>query len=103
MTTITQTEQALPVGTWNVDPVHSQVGFAVDYHVGTFRGSFSPVDAKLEVAEDRTAKLTGSAPVLGVKVQDENLTGHLHSPDFFDAERTPDIAFRSNEITVSGR
>jgi len=37
----TETKQALPVGTWNVDPVHSQVGFAVEYVVGTFRGSFS--------------------------------------------------------------
>ena len=30
--------QTLPAGTWNVDPVHSQVGFAVKYMVGTFRG-----------------------------------------------------------------
>jgi polyisoprenoid-binding protein YceI len=97
-----ETRNALPVGSWNLDPVHSQIGFAVDYHVGTFRGNFSPVEAKLEVAEDGTAKLTGSAPVSGVRVQDDNLTGHLQSPDFFDAERTPEIAFSSNEITVSG-
>ena len=42
MSTITATQTRLPTGTWNVDPVHSQVGFAVDYLVGTFRGSFSP-------------------------------------------------------------
>jgi polyisoprenoid-binding protein YceI len=96
-----ETRSELPVGNWNLDPVHSQVGFAVDYHVGTFRGSFSPVEAKLEVAEDGSAKLTGSAPVTGVKVQDENLSGHLQSPDFFDAERTPEITFNSTEINVS--
>ena len=97
-----ETPRALPVGSWTLDPVHSQIGFAVDYHVGTFRGSFSPVEAKLEVAEDGTAKLTGRAPVVGVKVQDENLTGHLHSPDFFDAERTPEIGFSSTEISLEG-
>ena len=43
MTTITATPTQLPTGTWSIDPVHSQVGFAVDYMVGTFRGSFSPV------------------------------------------------------------
>ena len=102
MTTITKTEQALPVGTWNVDPVHSQVGFAVDYIVGTFRGSFSPVDAKLVVSEDGSATLTGSAPVSGITVQDENLTAHLQSPDFFDVERTPELTFTSNEIRRSG-
>src|SRR5690242_12313633 len=90
MSTI-ETTTALPVGAWNVDPVHSQVGFAVEYVVGTFRGSFSPVDAKLDVAEDGAATLSGKAPVSGVKVQDENLEAHLQSPDFFDAERAPEI------------
>src|ERR671937_453931 len=98
MTSITQTEQALPVGTWNVDPVHSQVGFAVDYMVGTFRGSFSPVEATLVVAEDGSATLTGSAPVSGITVQDENLTTHLQSPEFFDIERTPQVTFTSTSI-----
>src|SRR5712691_4755055 len=102
MTTITQTEQALPTGTWNVDPVHSQVGFAVDYMVGTFRGSFSPVDAKLVVSQDGSATLTGSAPVSGITVQDENLTAHLQSPDFFDVERTPEVSFTSTEVRRSG-
>jgi polyisoprenoid-binding protein YceI len=94
--------QILPAGTWTVDPVHSQVGFAVAYHVGTFRGSFAPVEARLEVGEDGKAKLTGSASVSGVKVQDENLSAHLQAPDFFDAERTPEIAFASTAIRPSG-
>jgi polyisoprenoid-binding protein YceI len=94
--------QILPAGTWTVDPVHSQVGFAVAYHVGTFRGSFAPVQARLEVGEDGEAKLTGSASVSGVKVQDENLSAHLQAPDFFDAERTPEIAFTSTSIRPSG-
>ena len=99
--TIEQT--ALPTGIWNVDPTHSQVGFAVDYIAGTFRGSFSPVDAKLEVGEDGVAALTGTAPVSGVKVQDENLEAHLQSPDFFDAEKAPEIGFTSNGIRRDGR
>jgi polyisoprenoid-binding protein YceI len=102
MHTTVDAPQTLPVGTWTVDPVHSQVGFAVGYHVGTFRGNFSPVQATLEVDEDGSAKLTGSASVSGVKVQDENLAAHLQSPDFFDAERTPEISFASTEIRPSG-
>jgi polyisoprenoid-binding protein YceI len=92
----------LPTGTWNVDPVHSHVGFAVDYIVGTFRGSFSPLEAKLEVGEDGAANLTGAAPVAGIKVQDENLTAHLQSPEFFDAERAPEITFAAKRIRRSG-
>jgi polyisoprenoid-binding protein YceI len=92
----------LPVGTWTLDPVHTHVGFAVDYMVGTFRGSFSPVEASLVVADDGSASLTGSAAVAGVRVQDENLGAHLQSPDFFDAERTPQIKFKSTDISVDG-
>jgi polyisoprenoid-binding protein YceI len=93
---------ALPAGTWNLDPVHTYAGFAVKYIAGTFRGSFAPIDAKLVVAEDGSATLTGSAPVSGVKVQEENLSGHLQSPDFFDAERAPQITFTSTDVSVSG-
>jgi len=99
MSTATQT--SLPLGAWNVDAVHSTVGFGVDYMVGTFNGSFSPVDVKLEVADGGTS-LTGSAPVAGVKVQDENLVAHLQAPDFFDAERAPEITFASTDIRRSG-
>ena len=92
----------LPVGTWGLDPVHTHVGFSVDYIAGTFRGSFSPVSATLVVDEDGGASLTGTAPVNGVNVQDENLGAHLQSPEFFDAERTPQITFESTSVSVSG-
>jgi polyisoprenoid-binding protein YceI len=101
MSTIAETRQALPTGTWNVDPVHSHVSFAVAYVGGTFRGSFAPVDVTLEVGEDG-ATLRGAAPVAGVHVQDENLSAHLQSPDFLDGERTPELTFESTEIRRSG-
>jgi polyisoprenoid-binding protein YceI len=102
MNSVLQPPITLPTGAWKVDATHSQVGFAVDYMVGTFRGTFSPFDATLTVAEDGTAAIEGSAPVSGVRVQDENLATHLQSPDFFDAERTPEIRFRSTEIERTG-
>ncbi len=94
--------QTLPVGTWNVDPVHSQVGFAVKYMVGTFRGSFSPVEATLSVSNDGGASLTGSSRAEAVKVQEPNLVAHLLSPDFFDAERAPELRFRSTDVRAEG-
>jgi polyisoprenoid-binding protein YceI len=102
LSTITATQTQLPTGTWNVDPVHSQVGFAVDYMVGTFRGSFSPVTGTLAVAEGGAAELKGSAQASGIKVQDETLSTHLLAPDFFDAERTPQIGFSATDVRRSG-
>ena len=93
----TDTQQAVPTGTWNVDPVHSAVGFAVDYLAGTFQGSFSKFDATVE---DETVK--GSAEVASVKVKDPNLEAHLQSPDFFDAERNPQLTFESKDIVRQG-
>src|SRR5438046_260847 len=97
MSTVTSPQEILQTGTWKADAAHSRVEFAVDYMTGTFRGSFSPFEA---VLEDGT--LSGSAKVADVKVQDENLAGHLQSPDFFDAERAPSIGFESREIAVDG-
>jgi polyisoprenoid-binding protein YceI len=102
MSTTTETRTALPAGTWNLDPVHSQVGFSVGYLVGTFRGSFSPVSASLKVGDDGSAKLEGSANVADVKLQDANLIGHLQSPDFFDAERNPTLSFSAEDIRRTG-
>lgn len=100
MSTITET--ALPVGTWNADAVHSQLGFEVAYVVGTFRGTFSPFEAQLVVAADGGASLRGATRAEAIRVQDDNLTAHLLSPEFFDAERTPELAFGSRAIRVDG-
>ncbi|HSC93072.1 MAG TPA: YceI family protein [Gaiellaceae bacterium] len=102
MSTIETTATKLPAGTWTADPVHSQVGFAVAYMGGTFRGTFSPFQATLEVDEDGAARLTGLVRVQDVKVQDPNLEAHLQSPDFFDAERTPEISFSADGIAREG-
>jgi polyisoprenoid-binding protein YceI len=97
MSTTTDTRQALPVGTWALDPVHSTIGFEVDYMGGAFRGQFREVNAKLEAGGD-TPVLTGSAKVASADLKDENLNAHIQSPDFFDAERYPELSFESSEI-----
>ena len=89
--------QVLPAGTWQVDKVHSSIGFAVDYMAGTFHGTFSDFDA---VVADGV--LNGSAKVASVQVKDENLAAHLQSPEFFDAQAHPELTFTSNAITRDG-
>ena len=99
MTTATATR--VPAGTFTVDPVHSSVGFEVKHMISTFRGDFRAYDAKLESA-DGTLRLAGSASADSVDVRDENLAAHLQSPEFFDAERHPEITFSSEHIDVAG-
>jgi polyisoprenoid-binding protein YceI len=97
----TPTLTSASLGTWGVDPVHSTVGFEVAYMAGTFRGTFREIDARLDVDGDR-ARLEGSARVASVDVKDENLSAHLQSPDFFDAERHAELRFTADEIRVEG-
>jgi polyisoprenoid-binding protein YceI len=86
--------QVLPAGAWQVDKIHSNIGFAVDYMAGTFHGTFSDFDAATA-----DGVLTGSAKVASVQVKDENLAGHLQGPEFFDAQAHPELAFASNAIS----
>ena len=52
MSITTDTRQGLPVGTWALDPVHSTIGFEVDYLGGAFRGQFREVAARLDAESD---------------------------------------------------
>jgi polyisoprenoid-binding protein YceI len=96
-----ETGRVIPTGTWTLDAIHSTIGFEVDYMVGAFRGQFSDVDATL-VGDGEGASIAGSARVGSIEVKDENLEAHLQSPDFFDAERYPELSFESTKIDRAG-
>jgi polyisoprenoid-binding protein YceI len=93
----TREMQTIPAGTWSVDRVHSTLGFSVEYMAGTFTGTFSDFD--VSVAD---GVLKGEAKVASVQVKDPDLEAHLQTPDFFDAERYPKLAFVSRSIERSG-
>jgi polyisoprenoid-binding protein YceI len=92
------TEQTLPTGTWQLDPVHSKASFAVK-HAGlsNFRGTFDDVTATLE-----DGVLRGTVKVDSVSVPVDQLKGHLQGPDFFDAERNPEITFVARDLKQDG-
>ncbi|MBJ7455067.1 MAG: YceI family protein [Thermoleophilia bacterium] len=99
----TELTTAVPVGTWTSDPVHSSFGFSVKHMVvATFRGTLADFDATLTATEDGTARLEAAGRVNSVVTPDENLTGHIQSPDFFDAERFPEVRYVSTSITREG-
>ena len=97
MSVVESTTQFAPAGTWAADPVHSNVSFEILYSgVNTFRGSFTDFQATLAGGEEPS--LDGSAKVASVDVKDEQLNGHLQAPDFFDAERNPEISFKATKL-----
>src|SRR4051812_30176474 len=88
-------------GVFRTDPTHSSFGFAVR-HMGlsNFRGTLTDVDAELRPAEGGV-ELRGAARVESISVQTPpELRAHLLAPDFFDAERHPEVTFESTEVEL---
>jgi polyisoprenoid-binding protein YceI len=112
MSTITQdvTTTTVPAGTLQADVVHSSLGFEVQYMgISFFKGAVKDFEASLV-----DGRLAGAARIASLETKDENLHAHLLSPEFFDAERHPEVAFSGplaevgdgvevdGEITIKG-
>lgn len=105
-TEATRTFQGLELpapGEWQLDPVHTSVGFVARHlMVAKVRGRFTGVEGTIHVADD-PAESWAEVRIDAASVEsgDEQRDGHLRSPDFFDVERYPQITFRSTRIEGS--
>ena len=86
---------------WQIDPAHSSVEFAVKHMMfTTVRGRFKDVQGTIEVDEQNPDRSTvnveiGAASIdTGVADRD----GHLRSADFLDVENHPFLTFRSKRV-----
>jgi len=93
----TETQVGIPTGTWQADTVHSRIAFEVPYAVATFTGEVPDFEASLV-----DGALKGVARINSITVKEENLQAHLLSPEFFDAERHPEVTFVSSAIRRDG-
>ena len=89
-------------GTYRAQPEPSTFAFAVRHSgVFWFRGSLSDVAATLR-ADSEALVLEGSASVDSISiVQPPELRAHVLGPEFFDAERHPEITFRSTAVHLA--
>lgn len=98
---VTKAIQQIPSSTYTVDPVHSSIGFAVVHNgLSTFRSGFGTYEARL-MDGDRGPGLEGTVEVGSIQVDEPQLKGHLLSPEFFDAERHPQLRFESRSLEVA--
>lgn len=87
-----------PAATYEVDPVHSSVGFKVRHLVvSNVRGHFDTFAGSYEFEEGEPASWSVSATVDAgsVNTGNEKRDGHLRSADFFDVEKHPTLSFTS--------
>jgi polyisoprenoid-binding protein YceI len=93
----TETKTSIPTGTWTADVVHSAVGFEVPY-MGIAAFSAAVTDFQATLADGR---LAGAARIASLETKDDNLKAHLLSPEFFDAERFPEVSFTTTGASAS--
>src|SRR5207249_4746434 len=90
---------------WYIDPSHTAVNFSVKHMmVTTVRGSLGKVRGRIELDPEDPEKgdFEISATVKGISTGDARRDGHLQSADFFDAEKYPEITFKSNAVFPKG-
>lgn len=85
------------VGTWAIDPTHSEVGFSVRHlAISKVRGKFEQFEATFTTAEnplDSTA--SGAVQVASINTNEKHRDEHLRTGDFFAADEHPTLSFAS--------
>lgn len=87
---------------WGLDPMHSEINFKVKHMmIANVSGGFTKfnVEATTESNDFTKAKVNFTADVNSITTHNEQRDGHLKSPDFFDAEKYPEVKFESTSIT----
>jgi len=96
---------ANPITTWQIDPVHSEVGFSVRHlMISTVKGRFTDVQGTLQYDEtDPTrSNIEVRIAIASVDTRADQRDAHLRSADFFDAEHYPFMTFKSTRLERTG-
>ena len=86
--------------TFEIDAVHSSIGFKIRHLVSTTRGSFTGFSGTIEYnAADITAStVTVTIDAASINTHNTVRDDHLRGPDFFDVENHPEILFVGKRI-----
>lgn len=92
------------VGTWDIDPTHSTVGFSVRHMmVSKVRGYFREFSGEIVTAEDpASSSVSATIDLSSIDTRQEQRDAHIRSADFFDVDNHPRMTFRSTAVRTDG-
>ena len=89
-------------GTWDIDPVHSDVSFSVRHMmVSKVRGRFGEFSGQIVTGEDITgSSVQATIDATSIDTNNEQRDNHIRSADFFDVANHPTWTFTSTGVRV---
>lgn len=90
---------------WTVDKAHSGIGFSVRHMViSEVTGNFKDFDITVTASKDdfSDAAVDATIRVASINTNSEKRDSHLRTDDFFNAEKFPEIKFKSTSFEKVG-
>ena len=86
--------------TYKIDAAHSRIAFSLHQFVGTVRGDFHRFSGTIEVdrGHPERSSVIARISVASIDTKIQKRDHHLLSPEFFDAAKFPEIAFKSRSV-----
>jgi len=92
-----------PVGTYELDPTHTVVGFVARHMLSKVRGQFTDFTGTIEVGDSpQDSHVDVDVKTGSIKTHTEKRDQHLMSGDLLEIEKHPVLAFRSTAVRPTG-
>ena len=91
-------------GTWEIDPVHSEVGFTARHMmVSKVRGRFTIFSGELVTGEKLLdSSVTATIDLTSINTGNEQRDQHIRSADFFEVDKYTTMTYRSTGLRAEG-
>ncbi len=91
-------------GTWDIDPVHSDISIVAKHFViSKVRGHFEDYAGTIVTGENTLdSAVTATIKSASINTKNEQRDGHIRGADFLDVEQFPEITFTSTGLTADG-
>jgi polyisoprenoid-binding protein YceI len=96
-------ELGLPVGTWNLDPAHTEVSFIIRHLMTKVRGTFTEFTGSIDIAEKVEDSRTAVEIQIGsIDTRNADRDAHIRSAEILDLENHPAIKFEASGVRQDG-
>jgi polyisoprenoid-binding protein YceI len=86
---------------WQIDPAHSTISFEIRHFFTPVLGRFHNYSSQIDFNPNNLneSRIDITIDVNSINTDNQKRDGHLQSADFFNAEKYPEITFKSDKIT----